>query len=342
MNDVSILVSVVMPIRNEEKYIVNCIETLMKQDYPKKNLEIILVDGCSTDKTKEILNEYQNKHPNLIKVIENPNKTVQYALNIGILAAQGVYIVRLDAHSEYANDYISKCVHYLETTDATNVGGPTIVKGKTELQKVIASSYHSTFGMGGGNHHNEQYEGYSETVFLGAYRKESILRFGLYDENFPRNEDDELNYRIKKNGGKVFVTPQIKSVYFPRNSLKALFKQHFEYGYWKVAVIKKHNKPARITHLVPGAFVVFNIVGLPLSLMFNPIAVFYCMVMLLYFLLNGYYSATNKHISGLFNKITLFLVHIILHVSYGTGFVYGLLNMRRFKFNYSHSLSMKP
>ncbi|MFC3768610.1 glycosyltransferase family 2 protein [Paenibacillus sp. GCM10012303] len=334
-----------MPIRNEEKYIVNCIESLMKQDYPKNDLEIILVDGCSTDKTKEILIGYQIKHPKLIKVIDNPNKTVQYALNIGIHAAKGTYIVRLDAHSEYANDYISKCVHYLKTTDATNVGGPTIVKGKTTLQKVIAASYHSSYGMGGGNHHNEQYEGYSETVFLGSYRKESIVRLGLYDENFPRNEDDELNFRIIKNGGKVFVTPQIKSVYFPRNSLKALFKQHFEYGYWKVAVIKKHNKPARITHLVPGAFVVFNMIGLPLSFLFKPIAALYCAVMILYFTLNAYFSVTNKYTSGFYNKITLFLIHIILHVSYGTGFIYGLLNMRRFKFNYGvikdHSVSVK-
>jgi succinoglycan biosynthesis protein ExoA len=326
-----IIVSVIMPIRNEEKYIERCIETLLKQDFPKKNLEIILVDGCSNDQTKTIIERYINNYPSLIKLIDNPNKTVQYALNIGINAAQGVYIVRLDAHSEYSNDYISKCVYYLEKTGAINVGGPMIAKGRTQIQKIIAASYHSAFALGGGRFHVENFEGFADTVYLGAFQRANIIKLGMYDERFPRSEDDELNYRIKKNGGTIYITKDIKSVYYPRDSFKKLFFQYFEYGFWKVAVIKKHRIPARITHLIPGAFVLFNIVSIPLLFLSSPIALLYSVVMGIYVLLGLYYSITNKYIAGSYNRLLLFLTHLLLHFSYGIGFISGIYKIKRFK-----------
>ena len=134
-------VSIIIPILNEEKYIDKCIESILKQDYPREDMEAILIDGESQDNTLRIINKYIEKYP-FIKVLNNPHKTVQYALNIGIKGAVGKYIVRMDAHAEYANDYVSKCIEYLEKTKANNVGGPMIAKGKDDVQKVVAAAYH--------------------------------------------------------------------------------------------------------------------------------------------------------------------------------------------------------
>ena len=317
-------VSVIIPILNEEKYIEKCIMSVLNQDFPIENLELILIDGMSDDKTVQIIKEYMEKYK-FIKLIFNPEKTVQYALNAGIKAACGEIIVRMDAHSEYAEDYVSKCVQYLKNTDAINVGGPMIAVGKGGLQNVIAAAYHSKFALGGGKNHEEGYEGYADTVFLGAFKREDILKLGMYDERLPRSEDDDLNFRIIESGEKIYITPEIKSRYYPRGSYKSLFKQYYEYGLWKVAVIKKHKKPARISHLVPMVFVAFLLLCLiaPLKFTFP--------VLLLYLLLNFYFSFTNPRVSKLSDKLRLMLVHSIIHIAYGVGFWVGIFKFWKYK-----------
>lgn len=318
-----IKVSVIIPIRNEEKYIERCINSILQQDYPRENMELILIDGCSEDKTVDIIKNFICTY-DFIKLYNNLHKTVQCALNIGIKNAQGVYIVRMDAHSEYADDYVSKCIEYLEKTGADNVGGPMIAKGKTRIQKVIAAAYHSQFAMGGGKFHEENYEGYADTVYLGAFKKETLIKINMYDDRFPKSEDDDLNFRIIENGGKVYITPKIKSVYYPRSSYKDLFTQYFEYGLWKVAVIKKHKKPARISHLIPVTFVFFIILFSMLSV-FNSFArTILIFVMTIYFCLNLYFSLKNKHIKIFYDKLRLVWVHFVLHISYGLGFLFGI------------------
>lgn len=323
-------ISVIVPILNEEKYIKKCLDSLIDQDYPKEDLEIILVDGMSADRTREIISEYMKKYE-YIKLVENPRKTVQYAMNIGIENACGYYIVRMDAHAEYAKDYISKCVEYAEKTGADNVGGTTVVRGKSAAQKIIAAAYHSPFALGGSRHYDENYEGYADTVAWGAFKKETLLRLGMYDERLPRSEDDDLNFRITEGGGKIFVTPKIRSVYYPRDSFSELFKQYFEYGKWKVAVIKKHKKPSRIAHLVPMLFVAFIIIFGILSFL-NPIFtnIFLC-VMVLYFLLDVYFSFRSKHIRGFLNRLGLMYAHLVLHISYGLGFLVGIFKFWNYK-----------
>ncbi|MBR2734885.1 MAG: glycosyltransferase family 2 protein, partial [Clostridia bacterium] len=174
-------VSVVVPILNEEKYIKKCLDSLLEQDYPKEKMEILLVDGGSTDGTPDIVAQYTQKYT-YMKTVENPKKTVQYAMNVGIENASGYYIVRMDAHAEYANDYISKCVEYSEKTGAENVGGTTVVRGKSPVQKIIAASYHSPFALGGSRHYDESYEGYADTVAWGTFKRETLLKLGMYDE----------------------------------------------------------------------------------------------------------------------------------------------------------------
>ncbi len=323
-------VSIVMPILNEEKYIAKCIDSILQQDYPKDDLELILVDGCSVDNTQKIINDYMEKY-DFIKLYENAKKTVQYALNIGIREARGEYIVRMDAHAEYADDYVSKCVEYLEKTDAVNVGGPMVSRGKNPIQKVVAAAYHSEFALGGGKFHREDFQGYADTVFLGAFKKDYLLKIGLYDERLPRSEDDDLNFRINENGGKVYITPEIKSVYYPRDNYVSLFWQYYEYGLWKVAVVKKHRRPARISHLIPMLFVAFILIFSILSLFSKAALCILLSVLALYAALDAYFSFRSKYVSSFLDKLRLMYVHFILHISYGIGFWVGIFKFMNVK-----------
>lgn len=319
----NIIVSIVIPILNEEKYIDKCINSVLNQDYPKEHLEVVLVDGDSEDNTVKIINLYIEKYP-FIKVFNNPEKTVQYALNIGVKGAVGKYIVRMDAHAEYSNDYVSKCIEYLEETKAQNVGGPMIAKGKNNVQQVVSAAYHSPFALGGGKFHIEGFEGYADTVFLGSFKRQYLLDIGLYDERLPRSEDDDLNFRISESGGKIYITPKIKSIYYPRDSYKSLFKQYYEYGVWKVAVIKKHKKPARISHLIPMLFVLYLVSFGILSFFFKPVFYTFISILSLYVILDAYFSFSNKYINSFKNHFKLMYVHFLLHLSYGFGFWQGI------------------
>ncbi len=328
-------VSIVIPIRNEEEYIVKCLESIVNQDYPKEKLEVILVDGMSEDKTVHIIREYMKKY-DFIKLFENPRKTVQYALNIGIQNAAGEYIVRMDAHAEYAQDYVSRSVEYLEKMDAANVGGPTIVKGKKPVQKAIAATYASPFALGGSSHYKDDFEGYADTVAWGAFKRQDLIELGLYDERLPRNEDDDLNFRIIESGGKIFITPKIKSVYYPKDTYAGLFKQYYNYGLWKVAVIKKHKKPARIAHLIPMLFVIF-LVGFGLLSIISPFALYtFLGVVFVYLTLNSWFSCTGKH----WSVADVMWAHFVIHIAYGSGFCAGIFKFWSTKWEASKEVNI--
>jgi len=190
-----------------------------------------------------------------LRVIDNPGRIVSKGLNAAIRAARGEIIIRLDAHTEYAPDYVQRCVGILNETRADNVGGPARTKADTSMARAIAAAYHSPFAVGGAKFHDVDYEGYVDTVTYGCWPRATFEKFGLFDEELARNQDDEHNLRITRGGGKVYQSPKIKSWYHPRGSLSALFKQYLQYGYWKVRVIQKHKLPASWRHLVPGAFV---------------------------------------------------------------------------------------
>ncbi len=330
-NERTVRVSVVLPVRNEEKYIKGCISSILRQDFDKDNLEVVIIDGMSEDKTVEIIESFMAQY-SFIRLYKNPKKTIQYANNIGIKNAVGEYIVRMDAHSEYADDYISKCVEYIEKTGAENVGGPMIAKGKTPIQTVVAAAYHSPFALGGGKFHDEDYEGYADTVYLGAFRRDTLLQLGLYDERLIYTDDDDLNFRLVESGGKIFITPKIKSVYYPRASYPALFKQYFRYGFWKVAVIKKHKKPARLSHLVPAAFVAFLLLSSILSYFSKLADDISSLVLLLYFALSLCFSLKNTRVTSFADKLRLVWVHFILHTAYGLGFLCGIFKFWRTDF----------
>jgi len=317
-------VSVVIPIHNEERYIEACLDSLLNQDYPMHLIEAILVDGMSTDATRKIITEKYTSKYSFIKMIDNPEKSVQFALNYGIKAAKHEYIVRFDAHSEYATDYVSKCIEYQLKTNADNIGSPNIVMGKNPIQKAVAAAYYSPFALGGGRNHIENYEGYSDTVSFGSFLKSTAEKLNYFDEDLTLNEDDDFNFRLIEQGGKVYITPEIRSTYYPRDNYRALFKQYYLYGFWKVAVIKKHKKPARLSHLVPLLFFMYITFGGLLSLFFEPIRWLYLAVLALYIAIDFTVSFKSKHITYTIGRLRLAWVHFVLHFSYGLGFFVGI------------------
>ncbi len=316
------IVSVVMPLYNEEKHIKKCIDSLLCQTYPQEMMEWIFVDGCSTDTTKEILKEYQDRYPQLIKIFDNPKKIVPYAMNIGIKESVGKYIVRLDAHAEYAIDYISKCVEYLDTTDADNVGGVCETKSKTKIGESIALMLSSKFGVGNSQFRTNGSSGYVDTVPFGAFRREVFKSYGGYDERLVRNQDNEMNYRIKKNGGKIYLADDIHLAYYCRDSVRGIAKMASTNGKWNVITMKLCPGAMGLRHFIPLMFVLSI---LTLGLLGFATVHSWCLLVAelsLYTVLNIFFSAKQaKSIGNFFNLLYLFP---LFHIAYGIGSIKGI------------------
>src|SRR3990172_3535326 len=253
MKDTLPAVSIIVPCRNERDQIEACLRSILGQDPPPGGFEIIVADGMSDDGSRDILRRLADEEPRL-HIVDNPGRIVSAGLNAAVQAAQGKIIVRMDAHTEYSTDYVRECVAILKETGADNVGGAARTKATSYVQSAICAAYHSPFSVGGARFHNVEYEGYLDTVTYGCWPRRVFDRIGLFDEELVRNQDDEFNLRLTRAGGKIWQSPRIKSWYSPRGSLRALFQQYMQYGYWKVRVIQKHRLPASMRHVVPGGF----------------------------------------------------------------------------------------
>jgi glycosyltransferase involved in cell wall biosynthesis len=286
-----IIVSVVMPVYNEEKYIEKCIDSLLMQDYPTEKTEWIFVDGCSTDKTVQLIEAYQDRYPELIKILSNPHKIVPYAMNIGIAASSGKYIVRLDAHADYATDYISKCIYYLENTDAENVGGVAETKANGFMGKAIAKMLSSKFGVGNSQFRTNGESGYVDTVPFGAFKREVFSKYGGYDERLVRNQDNEMNFRIRKNGGKIYLSSDIRLSYYCRDSVKGISAMARKNGMWNVITMKLCPGSMGLRHFVPLMFVL-SVLGLGILSFIHPFfRITLCVEAALYLLMDILFSA---------------------------------------------------
>lgn len=320
-----IIVSVVMPVYNEEKYIGACIDSLLLQDYPTENMEWIFVDGCSTDKTVELLRSYQEKYPTLIRIYNNPDKIVPYAMNIGIAASKGKYIVRLDAHADYATDYISKCIYYLENTDAENVGGVAETKAKGFMGNAIAKMLSSKFGVGNSQFRTNGESGYVDTVPFGAFKRDVFYKYGGYDERLVRNQDNEMNFRIRKNGGKIYMSSDIHLSYYCRDSVKGISAMARKNGMWNVITMKLCPGSMGVRHFIPLLFVA-SIIGLGVLGLLHP--VFWMLLgaeAVLYLLLDILFSV--KQSTGFKEFLTLLILFPIFHIEYGFGSMVGLAKL---------------
>jgi succinoglycan biosynthesis protein ExoA len=330
-------ISIVVPCRNERKHIREFLTSLAHQESPGADWEVIIADGRSTDGTLDLLQEFCRENPRF-RVVDNPGQIVSTGLNPAIRSARGDVIIRMDAHTEYAPDYIRQCVAVLEESGAQNVGGAPRAKGDTLRSRVLAAAFHSPFAVGGSRSHDPDYEGYVDSVHYGCWKKETLLRLNLFDETLVRNQDDELNFRLTRAGGTVWQSKRIVCWYNPRPTVAGLFRQHFQYGYWKVAVIRKHGKSASWRHLIPGTFVVANIV-LPLgaaaaavarnSSMLALFAGTWLAMLAVYFAASftaAFFTARRR---GWAVLPFLPLVFCVYHVAYGLGFVRGMSHFRR-------------
>lgn len=276
------LVSVVVPCRNEAGYIDDFLAAVAAQQLPPGlALEIVVADGNSDDGTRPRLDAFATGDPRL-RVIDNPARITSAALNRAVAAATGEVIVRMDVHTTYAADYVAQCVRVLDDTGATCVGGAWRPIGRGWPQAAIARAFESRFGSGGAASRRAGHNGPVDTVYLGCWRRADLLALGGFDEALVRNQDDELALRIVRGGGRVWQSPAIRSWYAPRASFQALFRQFFQYGYWKVAVIRKHRLPASPRHLVPFLLVATLTALFLASLAWPPAAVPLLVLLLLY------------------------------------------------------------
>lgn len=257
MHDQKIRVSIVVACRNEILHIGDFLESLLQQEMDDLGWEAIIADGMSDDGTRAVLEEHSSQNAHL-RIIDNPGKIVSTGLNEAIRASCGDVVIRMDAHTRYAPDYCRLCLETLEETGAENVGGPARTNASGKYARAVAAAYHSRFCTGA-RFHDVKYEGWVDTVTYGCWRKATLERIGLFDETLVRNQDDELNLRLVRAGGKIWQNPHIMSWYSPRDRLSAVFRQYFQYGFWKVAVIRKHKLPGSWRHFVPVSFVLANL-----------------------------------------------------------------------------------
>lgn len=325
-----IFVSIICPIYQEEKYIGKCIESILRQDYPRDGFELLLVDGLSTDRTREIVGAYQARY-SFIRLIDNPHKIVPVALNIGIKQAKGDVIMRIDGHCEYPVNYVSALIHYLFELDADNVGGiwNTLPARPTPECIAIAKASSHIFGVGGSIHKvGTKQITQTDTVPFGCYRRSVFDKIGYFDEELIRNQDDELNARLVNSGGKIYLIPEIIIDYIARDSLKKMCRMYYQYGLFKPLVAKKLGAPATFRQFFPALFLCSLVVGFGLLFVSRWFMWLYVLVLTLYFLIGSIIGLVEsvrhkKVLLILYMPLTFFLIHI----SYGWGYLNGIFRL---------------
>ncbi|MGI8970524.1 MAG: glycosyltransferase family 2 protein [Dehalococcoidia bacterium] len=317
--------SIVVPSRNERAHIEACLRSILAFHSPRAGFEVLVVDGMSDDGTREIVTRLAREDAR-VRLLDNPRRTVPCAMNEGIRAARAGIIVRIDAHAECAPDYLVECLRTMEETGADNVGGPCLTRARSYWQRANAAAYHSPFTVGNARFHFPQYEGPVDTVVYGCYRKQTLLDLGLYDEELTRNQDDELNLRLVRRGGRIWQSPRIRSWYYPRASLGDLVRQYVQYGYWKVRVIQKHRVPASWRHLVPGTFVAAVGVGAALAPWVPLVRWAWLGMLMLYLACSLAASAWIARRRGWELLPALPLVIGAYHFGYGWGFLRGVVD----------------
>jgi len=324
------LVSIICPIYNEERFIVNCVESILRQDYPHDSIEVFFVDGRSTDGTKSLLQPYLEQYP-FIHLLDNPEKVVPYALNYGIKASKGDVIMRLDGHCVYPNNYISVLVNYLFELSADNIGTVchTLPADNSIVATSIAIVMSHVFGVGGSFFRigvTELKE--VDTVPFGCYRRDVFDRIGMFDTDLIRNQDDEFNARLINAGGKIVLIPEVVIDYTARDTIAKMARMYYQYGLFKPLVNKKLGAPATIRQFFPLFFVLGLILGALVSVFLPVLWYAYVSGLSVYLLLSLYFSLkitiTQRRKMLL---LVLPFVFFTIHVSYGWGYLCGIFKL---------------
>ncbi|MCA9952387.1 MAG: glycosyltransferase family 2 protein [Anaerolineales bacterium] len=320
-------VSVIMPVRNEGAFIAHSLGSVLAQDYSIECMEVLVVDGMSDDGTRDVVQRLAGQTAVSVKLIDNPAGIVSPGLNKGIKQAAGEIIMRVDGHCEIAPNYVARCVETLRQTGADCVGGAMVTVGETAVAQAISSAQSSPFGVGDVTFRTGCKEGaFVDTLAFGAYRREVFERLGGFDEELVRNQDDEFNFRLTQAGGKIWLDPAIRSVYYSRASLPKLWRQYYQYGLYKVRVMQKRRAVAAWRHLVPGLFVLSIVGSLLLSLVTQQ-KKWFTLVTTPYIMAN--LAATTYTARGKWRIAPILpLAFAVLHSAYGLGFLHGLWHWR--------------
>jgi len=315
------IVSVIIPCRNEEAYISKNIDSILKQNY-KGGFEVLIVDGMSSDGTRGIVEAYNNSK---VRLIDNPHQFTPHALNIGVEKAKGDVFIILGGHAFLDENFIAENIKILTKDKSVGCAGGQIMNiYENHTGEVIAKAMSSVFGVGNATFRTGGKAGYVDTVAFGAYYKHVHNKIGGFDEDLVRNQDDEYNYKITKAGFKIYFDPKIISNYYVRGDIKKLFKQYYQYGYWKVYVNTKHKTITTIRQMIPLFFVLGLIGGGLLSIIIPVFLWLFVGGVSLYILLALFFGfkKSKKMIEGL--KVAM--VFPILHFSYGWGYLIGIIN----------------
>jgi len=323
-------VSVIVPCLNERATISLLLDALFNQTYPRSAMEIVISDGGSTDGTQDAIAVWHDQHQELgVKVVDNPAQTIPTALNTAIKASTGEIIVRLDAHSEPSGDYVERSVNALISGQAQNVGGVWDISPRADhwIARSIAEAASHPIGVGDAWYRYSNEPAEVDTVPFGAFKRELLDQVGMFDETLLANEDYEFNTRIRQAGGKVWLDPAIRSVYYARATLKALAKQYWRYGFWKVQMLRRYPDTIRWRQALPPAFVAGLIFLILLAPFFR--LMFWLLIGViglygLFLLIAGLQVGIKK--KKIFYLLGVPLAIACMHFSWGSGFIWGILN----------------
>jgi succinoglycan biosynthesis protein ExoA len=318
-------VSIILPVRNEADFIERCLRSVCDQDYPVDRMEILVVDGMSTDGTREIVSRMASVDPR-IRLLDNPRKAVATAMNIGVGVAQGDLFTRIDGHALVDPRFLRQSVQSLKDhPEAWVAGGPIETVGEGRLGEAIAAAMSSSVGVGNSRFRTGGYEGWVDTLAFGTHHRWVVKRVGIFDEELVRNQDDDFNQRIRQAGGKIRLSSAIRSRYYSRSSLTKLWRQYFQYGFWRIRTLQKHRRIGALRQLVPMAFVsgilllgLLSLVWPPAGWLLGAGLAAYALVILL----GAFFAARTARWSCLPAIVASF---VILHFSYGLGSLWGLI-----------------
>ena len=314
----TVRITVAIPVLNEAKWIEETLLAILAQGEDTPAFEALVMDGGSTDGTLEKVRRMAGSEPR-IRLIPNPARIQSAALNIALDQARGEFFVRVDARTRIADDYLVRCIELLETGRAENVGGRMVPRGTTPMGEAIALATSSRFGMGNSYFHYAKEEREVDTVYLGAWRRDTLRALGGFDEEAHANEDYELNIRLREAGGRILLSPKIRSVYLPREDWPGLRRQYSRYGRWKAWTLWKHPSSLRVRQAVPPLFLLTLVLGILLS-PFAPLAAaataalaaLYAGVVLLAAALTAFPSEPRHF-------LRLLLVFPTIHLCWGAG-----------------------